>query len=597
MVVTIKLTFDENLHIQTVEDPRSVDSEVANPRDAATAAQIEPLVIRRGDTTASFIQSRIPRKGAIELPGFRQAGQFTLDFDWRDLPIDPRLVRAAAVEIYMGAVDGEDFSRGMTQVEPNGSRRSIISTVNDAGQRNDEALVMIGMVDEWDVEHGDTGSIVSMKGRDMRGVLLDTPVAVVPNADRTLLDELDLTQPIDVVVSQILRFNPLFDEMAVTVNPAEWPDGVVPAPDDPGLVPRHRRGATGERTPRASTNQGLGDTNFWDLITRFCFFVGAIPYFEGTWLRIRPSATIFDQVRAGIDPNVPTPFARGEQRTVDAQSGATLDPALSVRRLVYGRDTRSVQFNRRFGGFHRPRIVRCVAHNSSSTTRGESPIMGRWPREDASATARTTRRGATGAQSQEEVLTIPVRDVTDPARLEAMARAVYEEVGRGEMGGSCETVNLASFGGDNADPDMLRMRPGDGIEFFVDTRNVRSGAPLISALTNMDRASFEEAVTAVMARIGDENLARVIVATGRGLIQEVQRFFRVSTVRFTWDAKSGVAVNFDFQNYVVARNQIVAAPSDPGTMGTRVVPSSGGGRILVLDEIAISGSTTGTETG
>lgn len=586
LVVNLKLRFDESLHLQPEPALSTVEGEVNDPASGDAEAG-EPLIVNRGEENTSFILNRVPRGGAIEMPGYRQAGQFEFTFDFRDLPIDPRTIRAAAIEIYLGAVNPDDFATGMTRVEPDGTRRSILRTRDDSG--NTIEPLMVGFVDEWDVVHDESGSTISAKGRDARGILLDTPIGVAPGATQQLMEMLDLSQPIDAVVTQILLFNPFFSQFLVTTNPEEWPNSTIPSPGAPDLVPRHRRGARGQRAGgRATPPSDSNNLNFWDLIVRVCYLVGAIPYFEGLALRIRPSRSIYDQARQGFDPNVPTPFAGGRQRTFDQVAQADINPGLSFRRLVYGRDVRKFSFNRKLGGFQRPRVIRTVAIDSSSTERGaQRMIEARWPPATAEPATRRTRVAPSGQQSQEEILNIPVAGVVSQTRLEEIARSVYEEIGRGEMGGACETENLASFGGGNSDPDLLRMRPGDGVEFMVDTRNLGSRAPLVSALTDSQRTSFEEAVQEIASRIGDQNLARVIVATARGQVQELQRFFRVSTVKYAWSLQ-GIKIAFDFQNYVVVRNQVGDVSSAPGSVQDRIVPTRAGQQ-TVLSEIRIVG--------
>lgn len=592
LIVNIKLRFDEALHI--VPDPplSTTADELANPARGTAGGQPEPLIMRRGDENTSFVLNRVPKRATVELPGYRQAGQFSFEMDFRELPIDPRTVRAAAVDIYLGSVSASDFATGMTRMETDGTRRSVLRTVDASGNRINP--LMTGFVDEWDMSHDESGSTIAFKGRDPRGILLDTPISVAPGAAQQLLSELDWSQPIDSVVMQILLYNPFFSDFIVQTNPAEWPNGQIPSPGSPDLVPRHRRGARGQRAGGRATPPGdSNNLNFWDLIVRACYLVGAIPYFVGTALVIRPSRSIFDQQRAGYDPNQPTPFAGGRVRDFDAVSQTELQ-GLSVRRLVYGRDTVKYAFNRKYGGFQRPRVVRTVSINADTTERGAGRIIeARWPAATEPQRTRRTRVAPGGQQSQEEILNIPVAGITDPTRLEEIARSVYEEIGRGEMGGSCETVNLASFGGDNADPDLLHLRPGDGVEFLVDTRALSSRAPLVSALTNAQRSSFEDAVREIADRIGDQNLARVIVATSRGQVQELQRFFRVSTVKYDWSL-TGIKIAFDFQNYVVVRDQAGTVSDQTGSLQARVVPTRGGGTVTQLPTIQIVGRPEGT---
>ena len=78
------------------------------------------------------------------------------------------------------------------------------------------------------------------------------------------------------------------------------------------------------------------------------------------------------------------------------------------------------------------------------------------------------------------------------------------------------------------------------------------------------------------------------MATSRGSINEVQRFFRVQTVRFTWDTTSGMKIAFDFQNYVTARAPSLGVDGDPGSVTTETVPGRHS-NVLTLDEISITG--------
>lgn len=558
MVANLKLAFDEALHVQTLEAPRSVDQSVEENAPRSTVPRVQPLVTRRGDENTSFIMGRIPAACSVELPGYRQAGTFSLDFDFAELPIDPRTIRSCAVEIYLGTISHDDFAAGMRGREPDGSRRSVLRTRDDSGLPNTSDQLIVGIVDEWTVDHSADGSTAHMQGRDLRGMLIDTPISVLPNAANQLIDSLDLSQSIEDVVAQILDFNsPAFSNITIMVNPEEWSDEVIPSPAAEDLVPRHRRGARGARSGgRGTPNASMGNINFWDLIVRFCYLVGAIPFFQGVDLWIRPSRSLFDQARQGFS-EAPAPFAgNGAPRFTDAETGEPINPPLTFRRVVYGRDTDSISFNRKFGGFQRPRVVRAVSVDTGTTTRGAGRvIVGVWPPEEE-LRARHTRRSPGGQGSQEEIINVPVTGITDPTRLQEIARATFEEIGRGEMGGTCTTFNLASFGGNNADPDLVRLRPGDAVDLVIDIRSRNSGAPLVSTLTDHSRVSFEERVAEIQNLLGgDENLARVIVATSRGQIAEIQRFFRVANAKFTWGAE-GVEIAFDFQNYVVVRNQV-----------------------------------------
>jgi hypothetical protein len=223
---------------------------------------------------------------------------------------------------------------------------------------------------------------------------------------------------------------------------------------------------------------------------------------------------------------------------------------------VYGRDVERLTLNRKLAGYKRPATVRVIAVDASSPKRGKArQVEGRYPPEDKKK-ARLHRVAPGGAKGEEEFYPVQVHGITDPDQLNRIAQSIYEEIGRGEIGGTIETPNLASFGGDNADPDLLKLKPGDAIELMADTRAVKTSPPLQSSFTESLRRGFDAQVKEVAGKLGDENLARVVVATARGEVQELQRAFRVSAVHYSWDHDSGIKVSFDVQNYVEVRADV-----------------------------------------
>ena len=559
-VVTLKLLFDESLHLLPDLPPgRSVDQNVKDEPDGSAAVTLQPLVMKRDDPNATFVRNIIPKDCDVEKPGYRQAGKFELTLDYRDLPIDPRTIRACGVEIHFGTVDAAAFGRGM--VAPGGPRQSVITTANAAGEPNLETFVMAGSVDEWEAEHTDTGSEVRLTGRDWRALLLDTKVGSNPAESEHILDSLDCSQPVNQVIRQLLGFHPLAGQLVVGVDPAEWEGGVVPPALSREILPRHRLGARGQRRGgRGNTRGDSTQLTFWDLIVQLCFVAGAIPYMQGYDLLIRPTRSIFDQQKAGEQPTNPTPFADGQPRAYDAQTEMALDPVLRVRRMVYGRDIQRLHLRRKLGGQQRPYVVRCVSFDRSAEGRGEQRrLEARWPPEPTGAETERpprTRVAPSGQASQTDIVTRAVPGIRDLGKLQDIARSIYNEVGRGEVGGTVETKNLSSFGGSNTDPDLLRLNPGDGIELLVDVRALARRAPLVSTFTDIQRYPFDEAVRVVTERLGggpgDEQLARVLVATTRGQVAELLSFFRVANVKLSWSHGSGAAVSFDFQNYILA---------------------------------------------
>lgn len=550
LVVNLQLRFDEGATL--LPGVTSVEQLALNT--GSVVAKSQPVITApTSQDNLSKILGIVPKACVVELPGYRQAGTFAIDMEFRDLPLDPRIIRAMSVAIHLGAIPARDWGSGMSAV-PNpflqeGKRKSILTT-------NASNLLLAGLTDIIVVDHSTSGAFIHMEGRDFRGILLDTPVS------SKTLEKVDLTQNIKAVVENIVnKLHPQGNGIQVEVNSQEW-GGVVPSPATTSDVTRMQLDAAGKNI-RACARGDANKMNFWDLITLYCFMVGAVPYFVGSKLRLRRSKSLFDartadDPNAAFDPANPTPFVNGRQRAVKPPV-VQKPEQYGYRRLVYGKDIYQLKFERKLGGVKVP-VVECVSYDMASTQRGINPSTGepygllkaQFPPKTQAAALVTNVAPGGGAPST-DVLRITVPGVKDQKKLLDIATNLYHEIGRQEMGGSIKTKNLTSFGGTGQDPDLLHLLPGDAVEVRVDASGLGVFPPPVSELTGADGRSFEEEVKAVKERVGDEALARVLVASNRGEIAQLQRTFRVANVHYDWSSTSGVAISFDFQNFLEAR--------------------------------------------
>lgn len=535
LLAHIRLRFDEST--QRLPAPVILSDGRMEPEPSTSKSRGLPLFVEGANDDLSRVINLVPLSASVQLPGFRQASTFNLTLDYADLPVDPWVVRAASVVIHLGTVSADLWARGQDgERAPDGRLLSMLDPYTAAGTPNPETLVMVGIVDEWSVTHSDAGSEISMSGRSLESILMDSPILPAQ------VSAVNLDQPIDAVVRNVLGFHPFGADIAafVEVAPAErWPKGEIPRVAFEEVLPRPRRGRSGG----AAENKGSGASNlsYWDLITRYCMLVGAVPYFAGQTLRIVPSRGLYDQAtRAGVDPAVPTPFAGGVPRTL--QGGKQLN----IRRLTFGRDVATVTKHRKLGGV-KARVVEVVSVDTGSSERGAQRLRkARWPVEDKASSV-----APSGSSSQESVLRFPVPGIRSEERLREIARALFEEIMRGELGGDAETAHLSSLGGSNADPDLLRLRPGDAIQFTVDASGFGSTPPGVAALIREAGESFEAQVAALTKRFGDANTARLLVSALRGEVSQLQTVFYTQTVRIEWGG-DGVRITFDFTNFIEA---------------------------------------------
>ncbi len=577
-MVNLMIRYDEDFSI----DARLADGAATPPNTAAprpvTATTGTPLFLSQsGQKPGSSLVGRIPKTASVELPGLRKPGTFTLTFDYKDLPIDPRLIRSVGIEIYMGTVTASDFADGIGAINPKDRQSQITARQQiSAMTLNPDNLVLKGIVDSWHVSHGSSGSVATLEGRDLVGLFLNTPLTPA------LLNGLNLKQSIDGVIRQIV--NNISDwntNLDVVAMPAEqWPKGKVPflsplAALDPS-VPRVRESADGKK-PRKSIGADQDKLNFWDLITRYCNLVGAVPYYtvaptatrtrEGGYkatLVIAPQWGLYNYL-PGASVAAPSPFTNVRY------------PTQKVRRLMYGRNIEDLTLERKFQGIT-ARAVKLVCYNPSSDGKGgdrvleatsNSKLASYAQRQGAAPPlvtdpAKAGRSGVSpnGEASQDDVLRIVVNGVSSQEELQILADGLYEEIMRGELGGSVSTKSLGSFGGNNEDPDLLYLRPRDPIALSVDIRPLADRAPNVgTVLTEQNRKPAAELIADIKARGLDDNLARAVAYSSRNAIMELHNTFRVNAVKFDWDINSGIAVAFDFHNYVMPRNSVQPTPT------------------------------------
>lgn len=414
----------------------------------------------------------------------------------------------------------------------------------------------------------------------MTGLFLNTPITP------EMVAGLDLAQRIDSVILQIVnKISGWAKKINVTAMPPEcWPKGQVPSlaklDDLDASVPRVRKSAKTGKILRRSPGSRTDKLNFWDLITKYCGFIGAVPYFTVQpvanagpgaaqympTIMIAPQRSLYDAYPL-VQTSTPSPFAGNALRTDDQGQ------QFKVRRLMFGRNIEDLNVERKFQGIT-ARAVRVVCYDSGSNQPGKARLLEAistdrqtFAEQQGFAVARDKeaagRSGVTpsGEYGAKDVLTIQMHGIKDKAQLQQIADGLYNEIMRGETGGSVKTRSLSSFGAGNEDPDLIRIRPMDGIALMVDARLLSQRAPSVSPLNNEWQQSADEWQAQLTKELGDANLASAIVSTTRNSLVAYNTTYRVNAVRFDWDIKSGISLSLDFHNYVIPRNDIM--PSLP----------------------------------
>lgn len=594
-LVNLRVRFDEAyLSEQDIPsyDPDTVpEGQLAQLPLQGSMQMLDKSINKQG----SHVIGRMPIKASVELQGVRKPGKFTLTFDYRVLPIDPRLIRSTGVEIYMDSVTADNFAAGIPgPTIPNQDRSSQLTAAQrlSAVRPSADNLVLQGLVDSWRVEHSANGSIAILEGRDMTGLFLNTPITPKMVAGLKLDDRID-----NVVRNIAYKMDGWFGKIGVQPSPAEcWPEGEIPSLAKLNQidvsVPRVRISAKTGKVLRRSPGSQADKLNFWDLITRYCALVGAVPYFTvqplpnadpfqsiyQPCIMIAPQRSLYDQLGLS-NRNTPSPFQGGAWRTDDQGR------QFKIRRLMFGRNIEDMSLERKFQGIT-ARAVKVVSYDSGSPHRGPARLLEVMSTDrktyaeiqavatdnEAAGRSGVTPNGELGAK---DIMTVYVKGVRDKKQLQQIADGLYEEIMRGETGGNVKTRSLSSFGAGNEDPDLIRIRPLDGIALMVDSRELSTRAPSVSPLNDEWKKSDAAWKAQLTQQLGDPNLAEAIVSTSRNNLTQYHTTYRVNAVRFDWDIKSGIAIALDFHNYVIPRNSInpalpVAAPEKLRAAGSSV---------------------------
>lgn len=498
----------------------SLQQQQANAGRAPNAQQRPEALEGAPPDDRVILGNILPRSLSIERNGIRQADTCSIELDHADAPIDPRIVRACAVEVILGTVSPLLYQQGLQGVRADdGMLRSIVQRGHGSGILN-AATRFVGWVDEWDVAaSGDDGDSLMLNCRDMTALLIDTPL---PTGFAINLDE-----PITVGIQALIDAIPATRGFTVRF-------GQPGAPPQPGPIPsqalqtvrRARRGRVARRARRG--NQRM---NLWDHITDTTIQLGLVPLVIGFDLHL-------------IEP-----------RTFYGRTGG-------ARRMVYGRNLSHLEFSRKLGGVTVPTIqVRTYDGTIGRTRWAQHPVPAGQPASgifgetDPPQPSRANRPGVSGSSPDNRIQTFTVSGVSDPEQLRRVAEATWQQIGRQELEGKFETDDISSVDvAEDDEGDLLDMNAGDAVELLVlaprgegQPQQDQTGATLqqLQAMSRSRRADY--LVSVGWARDVAERLAALQDATG------FQTVFRVQNVRISWDTEEGVSITTDFINFVTVR--------------------------------------------
>lgn len=489
----------------------------------------------------TFVVQTAPESVSITHSSYRLPDEATVTLKWSAMPLDPQVVRSISVSIYLGTVPERTFAEKMRDgVAINEVARTDTNarwTVADL--LNEENLRFSGFADEVSVHHGDDGDTLTLNCRDWTASLLDTPV---PSATyrKPLWDGY-----IEDVIANVLA------DFDGTNNVPLHIYGFKPGELKMSRGSHHKAGKSGKAATRS---RGVRDENYWDLLTDLSVKNGLVLYADRYRFVLRPATSIYEEPQDEVE-YYETIIGKGGWSRLTEQGFASkrrrlpgTDRVAPNAVMVFGANIRSLDITRRLGRVKIPG-VRVV------TVDGKEPWSYTFP-ENAKAQAGTMH--PSGLWAKEEIRVLPVTGVESKDDLKIIARQAFEEIGRGDQTLTLETDDLASFGGDNSDPDLLDLRAGIPMSvLFAKETQPQDGAPAAITTRLAFEAMSESELRAYMKdrlRLSDEAataLAGVLKRPETRRLLARQWYVREAT--HDWSNDGGYKLRVEALNYQQVR--------------------------------------------
>lgn len=465
----------------------------------------------------------LPKNVTVHVNSYKQADSFEMVFDAGDLPIDPRLVRAGAAEIYI--INASGNPRVISRREPlvaadsGGVRRrdpveTLTLEMGTEGSRDRFTLGqqrprIAGTFDDVDIELSSSGKWVSIKGQDYTAYLASIQYPPNPNG---VARRIPTGRRLDLIVDSLLEEADPDRQLSVDVrgiDPATLP--IVGANESRG----NKRGIPVE--------QG---TSYWDVIYKLVERHGFICYVDALDVVITRPKTITER----DTPN--------------------------IKRMAWGKNLEHLQMRRHLGKEQAPTIVvksydpstgKTLTAEFPSGTIDRSVILtgngkkkGKVERRVKTSSHKNKKTGKvkTTVRERDEYQIVSVNGITDLESLKRIAENRYNLLGKAERTVTATTHDLH----DLRFSDILSVTAGDAFWIEWDEFN--------RELLANPQVSEEQKVRHLVLRGFNATVAAEI-AKRYELLEAFDRPLRFKEGTIEFDVEDGVSIEMELQDFMV----------------------------------------------
>jgi hypothetical protein len=486
----------------------------------------------------------LPKSVTVHINSYKQADSFEMVFDAGDLPIDPRLIRAGAAEIYIfNAPSGDDATRVLSRkqplvdADPGGLRpRTDVETIGlelgspatkDAFTFGNKPRI-VGLFDDDEIELSSSGKWVSIKGQDYTAFLAGIQFPPTPNG---VARRIPTGKRLDLIVEDLVREADPDGHLEVEVrglDRASLP--VVGAKEVSG----NKRGIVVE-----------AETSYWDVIYKVVERHGFISYVDGLSVVISRPKTITDKDTSNIKR-----MAWGknlEHLTLKRHLGKEQAPTVVVKSY----DPRSGKTLT--AEYPEGTIDRSVVIDASRQSKKGKVKLSRRVKEST----RVSKKGKvkTTVRERDEYQIVQVYGVTDPEALKRIAENRAHLLGKAERSITAMTRDLH----DLRYADILNVSAGDAFWIEWDEFNRELLA---------DPSLSEDAKARHLVSRGFNERVANEIARRYALLEGLDRPVRFKEGTIEFDSESGVSIEMELQDFMV----IDGIRSDSGATRTPTLP-------------------------
>lgn len=491
----------------------------------------------------------VPESVTIERNSYRRANEAKVTILRSRLPINPQVIRAATIQIFGGVMDPVSWSEAM-------QTDSFGVMLPDARIDGESQEVFAGFVDDWSETISDRDTI-EVSARDLTQFFVD------PELPQNALRDIPKTTKLDDVIRLMLFGDGL-------------PEGTSRRPGLPGVRGVVVTNETGSDLPKLSqikppnwfnskktvakarkrAKKNVQKMSYWDMMTDLAVSAGFIIYVRaGTKPIVLPSGKVVPPSPEVVINNPRTYYGKS------ASFGDQIVSEATIRQFIVGVNVSELQTRRNYAGTALPSVVEVRSFDSATG----KEFSARFP-----AKKKANRPSVSGKGDREEAQVFIIRSAGGDQiqeTLDAVARSIYEQLGRGEIEVTCETpwvqamphiVNPQEFpqpasGGlvpPELDADMFRLQSGDPVAIIVDKADFDTGR--VSQVTLLNAAS-PSAQEETMIRAGmRQDLAAQIAEANTS--QWIQKEFRLQQLGMEWAKDRGWRFKITAINYLDVRN-------------------------------------------